>query len=343
MENKENIEKINFFKKVWYSITKFEKYPLMAAEGTKRAIKYLIMLTAIVTVFITIQATLQARKNMEELSSYIRNNIPDFSYENQKLSVDMEETILIKDINYGSIDRIVINTLHETEEQKEKIEKDNLIDGISLIFFKDEVVLQAKNGNSQTSRQGYTYNDFISGYIGDGIEKFNKEELTQYLISEKMIPYYFQSGLTTFIYLLIANILVTLLDSLEIAILGWITAIIARIKIKFSGIYSMAAHSLTLSMILNIVYIIINYFTSFNIKYFQIAYIAIAYIYLAAAIFILKDEIIKKMQEVEKVKQEQENVRQEIKEEIPKKKEKGDDSKDKNEKDEGEEPQSSEV
>ena len=42
------------------------------------------------------------------------------------------------------------------------------------------------------------------------------------------------------------------------------------------------------------------------------AYITIAYIYLAATIFILKDDVIKKMQEVEQIKQEQLKVREEI-------------------------------
>ena len=37
MESKKEV-KINFFKKVWYSITKFEQYPTMAMEGLKRAI-----------------------------------------------------------------------------------------------------------------------------------------------------------------------------------------------------------------------------------------------------------------------------------------------------------------
>ena len=38
MEVKEEKVKTKFFKKVWYSITKFEQYPAMAAEGLKRAI-----------------------------------------------------------------------------------------------------------------------------------------------------------------------------------------------------------------------------------------------------------------------------------------------------------------
>ena len=78
------------------------------------------------------------------------------------------------------------------------------------------------------------------------------------------------------------------------------------------AIYNMAIYSLTLPIILNVIYIITNYFIDFTITYFQVAYITIAYIYLAAAIFIIKDDFIKKQQEVEKIKEEQKKVRDEI-------------------------------
>ena len=48
-ENK--TKNIKFFKKLWYSITKFEKYPEMAAEGIRSAIKYLIIISFIVSIF----------------------------------------------------------------------------------------------------------------------------------------------------------------------------------------------------------------------------------------------------------------------------------------------------
>ena len=49
MKEKEEVKKISFFKKVWYSITKFEQYPTMAVEGVKKAIKYgNLMLTTMV-------------------------------------------------------------------------------------------------------------------------------------------------------------------------------------------------------------------------------------------------------------------------------------------------------
>ena len=47
---KENSLKQGFFKKVWYSITKIEKYPDMAAEGVGRTIGYLAKLVAVFSI-----------------------------------------------------------------------------------------------------------------------------------------------------------------------------------------------------------------------------------------------------------------------------------------------------
>ena len=118
---------------------------------------------------------------------------------------------------------------------------------------------------------------------------------------------------------------------------------------KFSAVYTMSIYAFTFPMLLEIVYIVINYFTDFTIKYFQVAYTTIAYIYLAAAIFILKDDFIKKMQEVMKIKQEQKNVREEIRRQEEKKEEPKEDKKQKKKEDkeddesDGDEPQGSEA
>ena len=311
MENKE-VVKINFFKKVWYSITKFEQYPTMALEGLKRAIKYLVILTAIVTVFITLGTVIKMKMLVDDFAEYIQENIPEFSYIDGKLSLETEDTIILENFENLGMDKIVINTMIENEEQKEQLEKENLKNGMNVFLFQEEIVLEAKSEEGETIRQPFTYSDFLAGYTGGELQKFNKTEFINYLTTDKMNAFYLSYGTSVFISLLLANILVVLLDVLEIAILGSITTTIARIRIKFSAIYSMAVYSLTLPMILNILYLIINYFTEFTITYFQVAYIAIAYIYLAAAIFILKDDVIRKMQEVEKIKEEQLRVKEEI-------------------------------
>ena len=57
MENnqsqKEVFLKMNFFKKVWYSITKFEKYPELAALGFKKAIIYFTQIVIIFSIIYT--------------------------------------------------------------------------------------------------------------------------------------------------------------------------------------------------------------------------------------------------------------------------------------------------
>ena len=160
----------------------------------------------------------------------------------------------------------------------------------------------------------YTYKDFVQNYAGNDVKSFSKTQLIEYMRSSKMNNFYGKYMISSFISLLLVEIMITLIDALEIAAFGWLTTMITRIRIRFVAIYNMAVYALTLPMILNMLYIIVNYFTTFTISYFQVAYITIAYIYLAAVIFLLKDDLLKKLEEVEKIKKEQEKVREEIKE-----------------------------
>lgn len=348
MKEKEGVVNINFFKKVWYSITKFEQYPAMATEGVVRAIRYLIILTIIVSIFAMIGSLLQMNELITNLAQYIQENVPEFTYENDKLTIQSEEPMIIDDVQYNGIDRIAINTMLESDEEKEKFKTENAQNGITVFLFNDGIVLKAITDDNQTAEEKYTYSQFIQNYTGENIEKINKSELVDFLTSEKMSMFYARYGLTLFIYILIMNIIYALLDTFEIGILGWLTASLAKIKIRFVAIFNMAAYSLTLSMFLNVLYMVINYFIDFKITYFQVAYITIAYIYLAATIFILKDDLIGKMQEVEKIREEQKKVKEEIKEQEDRKeekkpKEKKEDKKEKKEDEEGEEPQGSEA
>lgn len=346
MEEKEEIVNINFFKKVWYSITKFESYPAMATEGLKRAIKYLIILTAIVSIFAMVGSLIETNKMMEKIAKYIQDNIPNFTVTDGNLTMEIQEPIIIGGVEEIGIDKIIINSLAETDEQKTQTENENQMVGITVYFFKNQIVLENKTEKGEVFKQQYTYNDFVANYTGEYIKTFNKTELVEYLTGEKMLKFYSSYAVSLFIYLFSANIILALIDSLEIAILGWITTVIARIKMRFVAIYNMAVYAITLPMILNIVYIIINYFTDFTITYFKVAYITIAYIYLAATIFIIKDDYIRRMQEVYKIREEQKKVKKEIEEqENNKEEDKEEKQKDKKEKEkeQGDEPQGSQA
>lgn len=351
MEKREGVYNINFFKKVWYSITKFEQYPAMATEGFKRAIIYLITMVAIVTLFMSVNSLIEMHKVIGNLANYIEENIPEFNFENGNIFMENEEPIIIDKIQYGGIDRVIIEPKLETEEEKNNFEQEKDAEGLTIFFYKNQIVLRQKTSEGQINEQPYTYKDFIASYTSDtNIEKFNKAELVEYMTSSKMVNFYLKYTITAIISLLMILIMSALVDSLQIALFGWLTSIVARIRIRFVAIFNMAVYSLTLPMILNIAYIVVNYFTDFTISYFQVAYITIAYIYLAATIFILKDDIIKKMQEVEKIKEEQKKVREEIIEQEKPKEEPKDENpeekkedKEKDENNQGKEPDGSQA
>ena len=304
MEQKKT-QNLNFFKKVWYSITKFEKYPEMALQGIKKAIIYLFIITLIVSIFSAVGSLLQLKKLVEDLSNYINDNIPNFTYADGTLTMETESPIVIEEIDYSGIDKVIINSLSETTTEEE------IKNGTTIAFLKNKVQLSSSQEEG-VSIQEYSYDDFIMSYTQEPMGSFDKAGLIEYLNSSKMNSYYSRYLGAVIMYLVMLMFITGLLDAVEIGILGWITAIIARLKISFSIIYNMAIYALTIPMLLNIIYIVINYFTDFTVTYFQVAYVSIAYICLAAAIFMMREDLLKNRQEVEKIVKEQENVKKEI-------------------------------
>ncbi len=279
----------------------------MATEGLGRALKYLAMMCAFITVFMTISSFIEMKKVVFNLSEYIEQNIPEFSYEDGQIQMDTEEPIIIDNIQYDGINRIIINPLLESDEEKKKNLKQKMMQQeLQYTSLKNQIVMRTKVDNIDTKISPYTYKDFVQNYAGNDVKSFSKTQLIEYMRSSKMNNFYGKYMISSFISLLLVEIMITLIDALEIAAFGWLTTMITRIRIRFVAIYNMAVYALTLPMILNMLYIIVNYFTTFTISYFQVAYITIAYIYLAAVIFLLKDDLLKKLEEVEKIKKEQE-------------------------------------
>ena len=102
------------------------------------------------------------------------------------------------------------------------------------------------------------------------------------------------------------------LDIVLLGALGYFTALILRLHLRFSAMCKIAIHSLTLPILLNALVVLIETFTNFKVEYFQIMYIGIAYIYIITAILMIKSDVIKNHKELAKIIEEQEKVRQEL-------------------------------
>lgn len=208
-----------FFTKVWYSMTKFENYPEMAAHGVPRALIYLAELIAIFSIILTILILSYVNKSIEESGQT----------ENTSFIQRFEKTL---DINLD---------------------------------------------NEQTNE----LNSFLSEYDSNSLK----------------VAFVLASMISIFISFFI----VTLMDILMLSIFGMITCYMAKIKIKYRAVFNMSVYAITISVILRLVYEALLLFADFKIKYFNIMYTSVAYICLAAAIFMIRSDLIKQQIELMKV------------------------------------------
>jgi len=113
----EEENKISFFKRVKMAIFNLEDYKIFASEKFSKALKYIFSLIAIVTLILGISTTISFRQKFDKLVSYIENEFPDFSYENQSLSV--QDNVSAYDEEFES--KLIVDTGDVTDEQIEKV------------------------------------------------------------------------------------------------------------------------------------------------------------------------------------------------------------------------------
>ena len=132
-----------------------------------------------------------------------------------------------------------------------------------------------------------------------------------------------------------------MLDVFTLSIFGLFTCLIAKIKMNYKAVFNMSIYAITLSLILRTIYVVVTMLTSFEIKYFDVMYVAVAYITLAAAIFLIKSDVIKQHLELMKIIEEgKEKIEQTIV--IPRKKDEEEKKEDKDEKEKKEDEKETE-
>lgn len=300
-------EPVGFFKKVWYSIVKIEKYPNMAAQGLGKAISYMAKIVAILAVVLCLGMVYQANGMVKEGIAYLQNEFPEFSYKDGILNVESEERIVISEED-SVTGRTIIDTKTEDEQVINGYINEVTEAGDGVIVLKDKVIVKS------SAVAGTISYDYKQTFEPLGITEFNKANVIEYASSSGIISLYVSIFLTIFVYAFLMYFLTTLSNAIILSLFGYITTLLARIKMRFVAIFNMSVYALTLSTILNMIYIGINIFVPFNMEYFQVMYIAVAAIYIVAAILILKTEFIKQQFELMKIAEAEEIVKKEMQE-----------------------------
>ncbi|MCI8444790.1 MAG: DUF1189 domain-containing protein [Clostridia bacterium] len=344
-EGKKKKLKIGFWKKVGYTITKIEKYPDMAAEGLGKAMGYLAKIVAILAMILSLGMLYQTHNLLQEGVTYLQNEFPEFSYEDGNLTVVSENEITISEED-SVAGKIIIDT--KTQEEQKINQSMNLITkaGEGILLLKDKMIIK---NSAIAGTITYSYQDMFEPL---GISKFTKQDVINYANSSQIVTLYVSIFLTIFIYSFMMYLLTTISNVILLSVFGYITTLLAKIKMRYVAIFNMSVYALTLSTILNMLYIGINIFVPFNMEYFQVMYVAVAAIYLVAAILILKTDVIKQQIELMKIAETEAMIKKEMQEkeqkekeekekEEQRKKEKENKKKDKKQEDLGNQPEGS--
>ena len=317
-EKQVKVKKNNFFKKAWYSIFKLEKYGEMSAEGVPRAIGYLIKLALIIAIIMGINYVCEVNKKVTKLVSFVNEQVGDFSYKDGTLKLSEEKTVEAPSSIFG---KIIINTNIENEEEINQ--HINMLNGEKgIILLKDKVLIK---GGANTNAETYSYSDLMQK---SNISELNKEQLLEYVDSSNLWKLYIAIFLFMLIYTLMIAFIPLLFNAVLLSIFGYLVTWFAKIKMRFAAVFNLAVYSLTLSVVLHSLYIAVNIFQEFTVKYFQIMYVGVAAIYLIAAILLIKSEFIKEQQ---KIKEEEKEIKDEEDKKEDPKEDKQDENKNKNE------------
>jgi len=334
----EKTKKASFWKRMIMSIKDFESYPVFAMENASKAIQYFITLVAIFTLVITITTSIKFTNAMESTISQIDAQIEDFTLKDGTLTITQTEPILLKENEViGSI--IIDTTIQDKNEQLAKLEEQK--DGIRIT----QDTMYIKNATTGAF-VAYSLKDVAQSL---GIQEITKADMMQFFESGKIYTIYIPLYILVYLYLFLLYLSTTAIDLLILATLGYLTARIIGIRMRFSATCKMAAYALTLPILLNMAYVIVNAFTGFTIDYFQIMYTAISYIYMITAILLIKSDTMRQKMELAKVIEEQKKVHEELENEPekPEKEKKKEEKKDKKEEEKegtiGEQPEGNQA
>ena len=324
--------KIGFFKRVKIAIFNLEKYSIFVTEKFSKALKYLFLLLTIVTIILAISSMVQLTKEAQKLIQYVKSEeFPDFELKDDKL--EATQILNAYDEEYNT--RLIIDTTENlSEEQLTQYKKDTENVEYSVILLRDKVIYRFDS----TLENGYetTYNN-ITSFLKT--KELTKSKLVKdYLNSDNLFKLKMILGVYAFITIFMLNIISLLEDILIIGVFGWIASKIAKVSLTIGKTMSLAIYSLTLSILLNVIYSIVYSFTGFEIKYFEVMYMIIAYIYMVASIMIMKEanrlageavtvegEVLKTGEE-DKEEEEKEEKKEDKKKKLPKDKEKNDEN-----------------
>lgn len=300
---KEN-KKMGFFQKLKISVFKLEEYNNFLEQKFSSSFGYFVLLILILMMIFSGVYTYEYYRELNTGFSYIKNEMPDFNYEEGILK--SENNVEAYDSKYDV--KLIINT-DEIVSEDQINEYKNKTEMMKIIALKDGIQVLVDN---QTIEFKYTE---LENYLQD-MQITNKQSIVDAINSLDLAPMIFAVFLGITIASFLQNLFNLFIYTLIIASFGYIASRMARVKFPIKALVILAIYSVTLPNILYTAYMIANLLTGFYIEYFSLFYMLISCVYIFTAIFMIKSDIIKQQQEIQAIEKVQEEVSKEAEENL---------------------------
>ena len=306
-------KKMKFFQRLKKSIFELEDYGFFLSEKLSVAFKYLFLLTLLISLLVTCSVSYMMTKMLNKGMAYLENEFPDFTFSDGVLETLRYEEGYDEEFDF----KIIVDTKSEVNTETVKNYKNKLYQSQNgLVLLKDKFIFSFQGTeleNSYTSliampneSETINFEEFNFSNKQEMIKEINKLGISRIVLSYSII---------IFLVLIFVNLMFILSDVFVLTLLGLISAKICGVNFKVDPMMTLSIYALTLPTLIDTILDILLLTTGFSVPYFEAIRMLIAYIYVIAAIFMIKYDLIKQREELQKIIEVQKQVKEELKEE----------------------------
>ena len=303
-------EKMSFFKRLKKAIFELEDYGFFLGEKLTVAFKYFFVLMFIVSTVFSLTVTYKSSEIINKGYNYLVNEMPEFEFKDGLLS--FSDIVKAKDHEYGF--SLIADTREDIKIDTIKEYKDEIYNGgnYGVLLLDNELIMITTSGENVINYSEYLTN---AGFNPEEVTASQKQDLIDNIDKLGIANFL----ITIFIFLTMAtyvvDIIVVLSDVCVVAVFGWFAARICGVNFKMNPMISLSIYGLSLSIVLDLLFDVIYIMTGFTVQYFEVIYLLIAYVYIIAAIFMIKYDLIKHTEELKKIIEVQKQVQKELEQE----------------------------
>jgi len=335
----------SFLNTLKVSIFQFDKYYEIMQQRTRKMLVFFFEIAVLVAIILTATVALRLNSAYDYVYNFVKDNLPDFTISKDGFKMDIDEPLIYNNSEF--FNSVVV--FDNNNDNKKYLDEANKSNAVYLIITKESLVLKipemitteykfseifkektattntvnatenaVENTTENTTEkvvENATENSVAENATTEtnSTKEINKEYIIKTFNQDAIGETIRSLALYLFLLLFLSLMLISIINIAALSILGFIFTKILRLPVKFRSAFNMAIAASVLPTVLLCVYMVINICTGFVIAKFDILYAIISYIYMGAAILILRSNLLKtKSRKEEKVAAETGNSNVEI-------------------------------